>query len=665
MMSMLHVKSFRPETSVSCPACPEFHGKKIVSLDGVFGLKRWKKSGTSVFPPRHKELFFVEQKKVDDFVANYTFRSEISTQSECSQFQAANNLRSKSKTPKIDETGVFGAVCRHEMPLKFFSLRHGEKLCNSIFLINTLLQEQRSNVHLYVLYDIGCKLKAHLKAHASQRDDIKTVLENVQLAVPAFHIYAHKPDCQMKFSPRRLKGFGLSDGEQVERLWSYLRNFSSITKEMTPSNRIDALTDALIHHSRKTSCKLVPLLTHRYKRAVDMRAAAVKELSEVTATSSADATGVTQAEIRAWIDNKETIDELPPSSVTAIDMSTKEQYFLKLKVFFDLGRELQKCSETGVASQHMELISRNIRKLHTDLTVMEAGHPRWTQNSTLYLEQQKINEDRKRLLVLHTIHNLCVERWFLVLMKKRYADGQAIANRLADHINKSCTKIKKEVAIFNKLELLSVSMPFPSELKYEEVVDVTSPVWNCLQPSQLPCAASNQPLHMKRYFADLLHKVDRCNEEVELLKTEMGNISSFLNDQLQYVNEQLKDETHSTGTKAFLLHRRDDILQHLKFCGSSFNEFLSNPISQTPVITYFDILPLQHTLMPPFSLSANITEHVSPVIQTVDVHRSSNESLEESTNNEALEETADIDSDLEEIDVLADLLGSLSSDEDE
>ena len=55
----------------------------------------------------------------------------------------------------------------------------------------------------------------------------------------------------MNFSTRWLDGYGLTDGEAMERLWSYLRKFSSITKEMTPSHREDLLTDALMHYGRR------------------------------------------------------------------------------------------------------------------------------------------------------------------------------------------------------------------------------------------------------------------------------------------------------------------------------------------------------------------------------------------------------------------------------
>ena len=42
------------------------------------------------------------------------------------------------------------------------------------------------------------------------------------------------------------KEFELSDGEVMERLWSHMRYFSGMTKEMRLAHRIDVLTDALM-----------------------------------------------------------------------------------------------------------------------------------------------------------------------------------------------------------------------------------------------------------------------------------------------------------------------------------------------------------------------------------------------------------------------------------
>jgi len=48
----------------------------------------------------------------------------------------------------------------------------------------------------------------------------------------------------------------MSDGEVMERLWSYLRRFSRMTKEMRPAHRTDILCHALLYYGSKTKQKL-------------------------------------------------------------------------------------------------------------------------------------------------------------------------------------------------------------------------------------------------------------------------------------------------------------------------------------------------------------------------------------------------------------------------
>ena len=61
---------------------------------------------------------------------------------------------------------------------------------------------------------------------------------------------------QVLFSPLHCPGIGLSDGEVLERMWSFLRRFGKMTKEMRPSHRVDVLTHALLHYGHKTKQKL-------------------------------------------------------------------------------------------------------------------------------------------------------------------------------------------------------------------------------------------------------------------------------------------------------------------------------------------------------------------------------------------------------------------------
>jgi len=56
---------------------------------------------------------------------------------------------------------------------------------------------------------------------------------------------------QVNYSPRRTEGIGKCEGEAMERMWSYLRRFSCMTKEMTASHRNDLLTDGCLYYARR------------------------------------------------------------------------------------------------------------------------------------------------------------------------------------------------------------------------------------------------------------------------------------------------------------------------------------------------------------------------------------------------------------------------------
>ena len=49
---------------------------------------------------------------------------------------------------------------------------------------------------------------------------------------------------------------GLADGENMERLWSYLGSFCRMSKEMSAANRTDLLSDALHHYCTLKESKL-------------------------------------------------------------------------------------------------------------------------------------------------------------------------------------------------------------------------------------------------------------------------------------------------------------------------------------------------------------------------------------------------------------------------
>ena len=123
---------------------------------------------------------------------------------------------------------------------------------------------------------------------------------------------------------------GLSDGETMERLWSYLRRYGKMTKEMRPSHRVDILTDALLYYgalSKKklgllngsyrcillvatVAAKLLLVRWERAKRSLQIAEAALQEL--MPSASNMDKT------IRSWLEEEKQYS----SSTPALSMIT-------------------------------------------------------------------------------------------------------------------------------------------------------------------------------------------------------------------------------------------------------------------------------------------------------------------------------------------------------
>ncbi|CAD7061801.1 unnamed protein product [Tilletia caries] len=113
---------------------------------------------------------------------------------------------------------------------------------SSLFDINGLMAIVKAagpNLrHLGVLYDIGCRFAPSTRVAAVFSSRVK-----ITWAVPIFHVYGHTYSCQVRFNPRNLPGFGWTDGEGMERVWSGLANLIGSTRNMSLGERRFALEE--------------------------------------------------------------------------------------------------------------------------------------------------------------------------------------------------------------------------------------------------------------------------------------------------------------------------------------------------------------------------------------------------------------------------------------
>jgi hypothetical protein len=64
---------------------------------------------------------------------------------------------------------------------------------------------------------------------------------HIQFRTSIFHAYVHNWLCQIEYNPRYNLGWGLSDGEGLERMWSYLALLVSLLRYATCNHRLAAI----------------------------------------------------------------------------------------------------------------------------------------------------------------------------------------------------------------------------------------------------------------------------------------------------------------------------------------------------------------------------------------------------------------------------------------
>ncbi|KAG2159205.1 uncharacterized protein EDB93DRAFT_1237430 [Suillus bovinus] len=141
----------------------------------------------------------------------------------CSEsFFAADEKREKASTQFFADTGVMAMLCHHDRVLWLVNMMSaGEKQHYALALIKKLFDNIPPEMTVGLLYDIGCQLHRSCLKYRLLNDD---VLRWITFAISVFHAYGHQWACQIIYRPCKCEGFGLSDGEGCECLWSALKH---------------------------------------------------------------------------------------------------------------------------------------------------------------------------------------------------------------------------------------------------------------------------------------------------------------------------------------------------------------------------------------------------------------------------------------------------------
>ncbi|XP_028414296.1 uncharacterized protein LOC114537451 [Dendronephthya gigantea] len=514
---------------VICPICPTESGTLIECVDACFGLPRRKGKGDISISSRHKTLLFSDQDDVDNFVDNYEHTKEKSQTQDCHRFHAGeviSAIRSKGKNKLFDEKGVFGRVCRHDFPKSLLSIKHGERISYAVYELEKLKAGISAESLNYVLmYDIACVLSNHLQGSGQQ-----SLLSNTTLAIPIFHCYGHKASCQVKYSPRRKAECWLTDGEGVERFWSFLRQFSSITKEMSVDKRSDVLTDATIHYGEHLVAKFGPSLKSKLVRAQSLLITVDQELSNLIANLPDECN---EAKIRSWI--KEQFEEIAPV-MEDLEYQWDESYVDLLLSAKKLRNEMSFSREEE--PERIPNIERRISRNEKALYSLEKRHgvrTRWKKKEKAYQNAYTRLIAKKQQKLLHTLHRMASERMFLLELKAKYADGQAIAIKLGSQIDRVVANITRNVSLIN-------GMNENDEISFDDVKDPNGEVYHGIVE---PNIETGVPSRVKNRAVDLLCLKDRCEEEQNMVKKEMSTFIHFSPNRLKIIQSFIDREVSS------------------------------------------------------------------------------------------------------------------------
>ncbi|XP_065063363.1 uncharacterized protein LOC135689928 isoform X2 [Rhopilema esculentum] len=587
------------KAGTSCLACPSVEGSLFQSFDACFGLHRRKTRGMLDLPPRHGNLVIEDQIVIDKFIEEYpkTQRTKNAGENDCNDFTAGSLgpldvMTGKGKDKLFDEKAIFGSVCKHETPYRFVNLKHGERLGYSVYLIQNILDTiDTLKISINISYDIACKLSSHLRNLGRQ-----DLLEKITLILPSFHAYAHSAPCQIKFAQQYIEGSGKPDGEQCERLWSYLRGFCAMTKEMTQANRHDALTDAILYYGRKSERKLSSLIVRRINKASNAKDAASQELTKLLQeVNKASTRNYGYDDIEIWMtEMKESLIKNKKTLVLGDSYSWRCDYIQCLVQHICLSKKILQNENPNEADELPQL--RQLKSVEKRLVAIEKKNnveKRWSirKNARKDLVSQAMNERRAELI--SKLRALAFERWFLLTLKRKYCKGQKVAKSLSRSISAKVKVIKNAVSVFNE-ELQEVEIQAKvkiTRISFQEALCLQSKIYS-IDNEQF---SNTVPLEVKRKAIDIYVTWKRNEEEEEHCISEMRNVLQNVRKEIKKVQSSLQMISPITrldkGAHAMLRKELRELFHYAAVCIKDFEDagFLNSDNEEYSDLKYSDI----------------------------------------------------------------------------
>ncbi|CAB4496102.1 unnamed protein product [Rhizophagus irregularis] len=617
-------KLFSSKSQFNCPACPqpeEKNSKIIIALDANFQLKRMKSAGSNIGERIIEESFILNQNKYDEWVQNSINLSSLNTLNinnnnaqinVCdSHFKAANQTKANLKSNYLDDTGIFGSTCRHGIPLKFINLKGiGERFSLAEYILSDLhnmFYEDSST--FIVLYDIACNLHSHVEKSESRLFPFKS---RFNWCVSIFHAYAHSMKCQLNYHPRACNSIGLTDGESLERLWSYLGRFSSTTRYMRPHHRLDILEKGIQHISRKMISNLACNLVKRFKNAYKIMNVSVKILKEMEQMH-----GIDESKILYYIQC-----QYESNFVFRQHLIGKELYFLNLMELHRYEIEISKAnSERQLESlkRSRSLYIKKVEKCESDLDIPESK--RWNPFNPIYSKYFHDYCERNLDLISDKLRKFRNE---YIFKNSQLYNQDHIGHKLTLKIKSSIKDISKQIEInisyYEYFRLLAQENSFCKDYPkaiFNEIVNHTSDFWQILDIS-INDKMDNIPRIVIFNSIKNFNNLQWSKEEISLIVQELKRLYDFwmnykikIENKLQQLQQFNEKTTKNYGMICILMKYYKNVSKNLENCQIALNKIENYKVNNTVQVVDVPIYDLINEIEEDNLLKGDLAENLT------------------------------------------------------
>ena len=159
-----------------------------------------------------------------------------------------------------DECGLAMVTCRHGVPIRVGNIWRGENQETMLTIFEEIVERLPKDTKFVLQYDLACKFRPYL---CKMRPDLA---DRVMICLNAFHAFAHEFRCQLRYGPIHIMHLARSDGESVERAWSLLQPFVSISRVSGPQHRHDMAHRHNLHTAKVRRRTMPDFLSDRFAR---------------------------------------------------------------------------------------------------------------------------------------------------------------------------------------------------------------------------------------------------------------------------------------------------------------------------------------------------------------------------------------------------------------